>query len=62
MAARKMVLAIKGRKRAERNDAMTKRVMQSGADSSAVFWKQVIRRRKGGIQRLCHKGKVADNS
>ena len=58
MDARKRVLDMKAARRAERNGEMTKKVMESGADASAVFWKQVVRRKKGGIDRLKHKGRT----
>ena len=58
MEARKRVIDMKVSRRAERNGEMTKKVMESGADASTVFWKQVVRRKKGGIHRLKHKGKT----
>ena len=58
IAARKRVIDMKVHRRAERNGEMTKKVLESGADASAVFCKQVVRRKKGGIHRLKHKGKL----
>ena len=53
---------MKTQRRIKRNDEMTKRVISSGGDSSAVFWKQVLRRKRVGIDKLKHKGKVVEGA
>jgi hypothetical protein len=60
MEARKRVIDMKANRRARRNEDMTRKVMTSGAESSAVFWKHVKGRRKVTVDRLEHGGRVIE--
>ena len=42
MEARKKVQDMKADRRARKNYEMTRKVMESGAESSTVFWKQEL--------------------
>ena len=61
MAMRKRVQEMKADRRARKNDEMTRRVMSSGAESSAVFWKQVLKKKKVEIDKLKIKGEMTED-